>query len=76
MSKLGGLARLAVGIVVISTLWPIGLFGDEWMGMLGKIVGATIGFCVGGPVGAAAGFWIAEGGTNGDSFDVWIITYQ
>ena len=29
MSKLGGLARLAVGVVVISTLWPSGLFGDE-----------------------------------------------
>ena len=40
------------------------------MGMLGKMVGATIGFCVGGPVGAAAGICIAEGGTNGDSFDV------
>ena len=40
------------------------------MGILGQMVGATIGFCVGGPVGAAAGIWIAEGGTNGDSFDV------
>ena len=29
MSKLGMLARFAVGVVVISTLWPIGLFGDE-----------------------------------------------
>jgi hypothetical protein len=29
MSKLGSLARFAVGVVVISTLWPIGLFGDE-----------------------------------------------
>ena len=29
MSKLGTLARFAVGVVVISTLWPIGLFGDE-----------------------------------------------
>ena len=40
------------------------------MGMLGKMVGAKIGFCVSGPVGAATGIWIAEGGTNGDSFDV------
>ncbi len=29
MSKLGTLARFAVGVVVITTLWPIGLFGDE-----------------------------------------------
>lgn len=29
MSKLGNLARFAVGVVVISTLWPIGLIGDE-----------------------------------------------
>lgn len=29
MSKLGTLARVAVGIVVIGTLWPIGLFGDD-----------------------------------------------
>lgn len=29
MSKIGALARLAVGVVVVSTLWPIGLFGDE-----------------------------------------------
>ncbi len=29
MSKLGTLARFAVGVVVIATLWPIGLFGDE-----------------------------------------------
>jgi len=29
MSKLGNLARFAVGVVVVSTLWPIGLFGDE-----------------------------------------------
>ena len=29
MSKLGNLERFAVGVVVVSTLWPIGLFGDE-----------------------------------------------
>lgn len=29
MSKLGNIARFAVGVVVVSTLWPIGLFGDE-----------------------------------------------
>jgi hypothetical protein len=29
MSKLGDLARFAVGVVVVTTLWPIGLFGDE-----------------------------------------------
>jgi hypothetical protein len=29
MSKLGSIARFAVGVVVITTLWPIGLFGDE-----------------------------------------------
>jgi hypothetical protein len=29
MSKLGNIARFAVGVVVITTLWPIGLFGDE-----------------------------------------------
>lgn len=29
MSKIGALARFAVGVVVITTLWPIGLFGDE-----------------------------------------------
>jgi len=29
MSKLGTIARVAVGIVVIGTLWPIGLFGDD-----------------------------------------------
>jgi hypothetical protein len=29
MSKIGALARFAVGVVVVSTLWPIGLFGDE-----------------------------------------------
>jgi len=27
--KLGTIARVAVGIVVIGTLWPIGLFGDD-----------------------------------------------
>jgi hypothetical protein len=29
MSKLGDIARFAVGAVIITTLWPIGLFGDE-----------------------------------------------
>jgi len=29
MSKLETIARVAVGIVVIGTLWPIGLFGDD-----------------------------------------------
>ena len=29
MSKLGTIARVAVGVVVIGTLWPIGLFGDD-----------------------------------------------
>jgi len=29
MSKLGNIARFAVGAVIVTTLWPIGLFGDE-----------------------------------------------
>jgi len=29
MRKLGTIARVAIGIVVIGTLWPIGLFGDD-----------------------------------------------
>ena len=29
MSKLGDIARFAVGAVIITTLWPSGLFGDE-----------------------------------------------
>jgi hypothetical protein len=29
MSKLGNIARFAVGVVVITALWPIGLFGDD-----------------------------------------------
>ena len=29
MSKLGGLFRFAVGVVVIATMFPIGLLGDE-----------------------------------------------
>ena len=29
MSKLNTIAKYAVGIVVIGTLWPIGLFGDD-----------------------------------------------
>ncbi|MDE0742100.1 MAG: hypothetical protein OSB59_05895 [Candidatus Poseidoniia archaeon] len=40
------------------------------MGMLGNIVGATLGFCVGGPAGAVAGVWVANGGTDGDDFEV------
>mgnify|MGYP001020403727 FL=1 len=40
------------------------------MGMLGNIVGATLGFCVGGPAGAVAGVLVANGGTDGDDFEV------
>jgi len=40
------------------------------MKLVKSMIGATIGFCVGGPVGAVAGIWIANDGTNGDSFDV------
>jgi hypothetical protein len=29
MSKLNTIAKVAVGIIVIGTLWPIGLFGDD-----------------------------------------------
>jgi hypothetical protein len=29
MGMLGNIARVAVGVVVITTLWPIGLLGDE-----------------------------------------------
>ncbi len=29
MSKLGTLGRIAIGVVVITTLWPIGLFGED-----------------------------------------------
>ena len=29
MSKLGDIARFAVGAVIVTTLWPIVLFGDE-----------------------------------------------
>ncbi len=29
MSKLGNIARFAVGAIIVTTLWPIGLFGDE-----------------------------------------------
>jgi hypothetical protein len=35
------------------------------LGLLGKIVGGTIGFCMDGPVGAVAGAWIASGSSDG-----------
>ena len=40
------------------------------MKLIKSMIGATVGFCVGGPVGAIAGVLIANDGTNGDSFDV------
>ena len=29
MSKLGNLARFAVGVVIIGVIWPIGLFEED-----------------------------------------------
>ena len=39
MSKLGDIARFAVGAVIITTLWPIGLFGSTKIQILYKRMG-------------------------------------